>query len=118
MLLAKGLLRSPEACWGNYELSPVPREKGVWEVKDLRAQAGLICCNRKGPLDLLYPPQLQALHPIRMSGETAFLSIGQSAQGQRSGLSYLYLTLLRVKERHGMAFLFDVPSAQLHCLCA
>lgn len=50
--------------------------------------------------------------------ETAFFSIGQPAQGHRTGLSCLYLTLLSLEENHCVAFLFDVLSAQLTCWCS
>lgn len=42
-------------------------EKAHWEVKDLRVQAGLVCCSRKGSVGLLYSPQSQAPFPVRKS---------------------------------------------------
>lgn len=111
----KDYLGSPEACWGNYELSLVSGEKRTWEVKDLRVQAGLVsAAERKGSLDLLYSPQSQALLPTRMSGDTAFLSTGQTVQGHGTDLSCLCDPV----QGTGVAFLFDVPSAQLNYLCS
>lgn len=99
-------LGNPEAWWENYELSPVPGEKGTWEVKDLRAQAGLA---EKG---FLRPPFLASSQALLPTGkQERLLSFPYS-------VSRLYPTLLGVEGNHRMAFLFDVLSAQPSGLCS
>ena len=113
----KDYLGSPVACWGNYELSPVPGEKGTWwEVKHLRAQAGLVCCSREE--GFLRPPLLSSIPGIASNRNVRRDAFPFHRAVRPAAKVRLVLSVSDPAHGTAVAFLFDVPSALLNYLCS